>query len=70
LKFRSHAVVTFLSLFQVESNLMHVSQSVQIFVLVKQLLFLFEFSFAVLELIGQNSSLQVRVGFLKSLEFS
>lgn len=41
LQFTSHTIVSILSFFQIVSNLMHIGQSVQIFVLIQQLFLLF-----------------------------
>jgi hypothetical protein len=69
LKFGSHSVVTLLGLFQVESNLMDVSQSVKIFMFVKELSVLLHFVVTLTEFVFDNSLLEFSVGLLEVLVF-
>jgi hypothetical protein len=69
LEFGSHSVVTLLGFFEVEADLMDVSESVKIFVFVKQLVLLFSLVVTLTEFIFDDSLLKLSVGFLETLVF-
>jgi hypothetical protein len=69
LKFGSHSVVTLLGLLKVETDLMHVSESVKIFVFIKQLILLFSLVFTLIEFVFNDPLLKLGVSFLKTLVF-
>lgn len=69
LKFGSHSVVTLLGLLKVETDLMDVSESVKIFVFIKQLILLFSLVVTLIEFVFNDPLLKLSVSFLKTLVF-